>query len=152
MTTVKPPRVSAPSFWQRTAFLCTAFLALFLGFAKRRAELVQIGEHGGTRKILASYSPQMLDQFQSIVTGGTVLSYALYCVLGQGPWMTLTMPYVLYGIFRYIYLVDQRGEGGAPDETLLKDKPILLTVGLYGLTAIGVLYAEHLGFIAAAPR
>jgi len=130
-------------------FLCTAFFALFMGFAKRRAELVMMGENRGTRKNLAEYSPQMLDQFQSIMTGGTVLSYALYCVLGQGPWMTLTMPFVLYGIFRYIYLVDQKGEGGAPDETFLKDRPILLTVALYVLTAIAVLYAEQAGWIAA---
>ena len=129
-------------------FLCTAFFALFLGFAKRRAELVQLGENRGTRKNLAEYSPQMLEQFQAIVTGGTVLSYALYCVLWQGPWMTLTMPYVLYGIFRYIYLVEQKGEGGAPDETFLKDRPILLTVGLYVLTAAGVLYAEQMGWIS----
>ena len=133
-------------------FLCTAFLALFLGFSKRRAELVLIGENKGTRKNLAEYSPQMLDQFQAIVTAGTVLSYALYTVLGQeehGPWMTLTMPYVLYGIFRYIYLVDQRGEGGAPDETFLRDRPILVTVFLYIVTAVGVMYAEHVGWAAA---
>jgi 4-hydroxybenzoate polyprenyltransferase len=129
-------------------FLCTAFLALFLGFGKRRAELVQMGEHAGTRKNLAEYSPQMLDQFQGIVTAGTVLSYALYTALGQGPWMMLTMPHVLYGIFRYIYLVDQKGEGGAPDETLLRDRPIQVTVVLYVLTAGTVLYAEHAGWIA----
>ncbi len=130
-------------------FLCTAFGALFLGFAKRRAELVLLGVEGGTRKNLADYSPQMLDQFQSIVTSGTVLSYALYTVLGQGPWMVLTMPYVLYGIFRYIYLVDQRGEGGAPDETFLKDRPILITVFLYVVTAMAVLYAEQMGWVTS---
>jgi 4-hydroxybenzoate polyprenyltransferase len=129
--------------------LCTAFLALFLGFSKRRAELVLMGEHGGTRKNLADYIPQMLDQFQAIVTAGTVLSYALYTALGQGPWMMLTMPYVLYGIFRYIYLVDQRGEGGAPDETFLKDVPILVTVGLYGLTAVGIVYLGQQGLLPA---
>lgn len=127
--------------------LCTAFGALFLGFHKRRAELVQIGDKGGTRKILAEYSPQMLDQFQGIVTSGTVLSYALYTALGQTGWMMLTMPYVLYGIFRYIYLVDQRGEGGAPDETFLKDRPILGTVALYVLTAMLVLLGEKSGWL-----
>jgi 4-hydroxybenzoate polyprenyltransferase len=132
-------------------FLCTAFGALFLGFSKRRAELVLIGVQGGTRKNLADYSPQMLDQFQSIVTAGTVLSYALYTALGHGQWMMLTMPHVLYGIFRYIYLVDQRGEGGAPDETFVKDRPILITVVLYVLTAGAVLYAEKVGLIAGPP-
>jgi 4-hydroxybenzoate polyprenyltransferase len=128
--------------------LCSAFLALFLGFSKRRAELLALGENSGTRKNLAEYSPQMLDQFQGIVTSGTVLSYALYTVLGSGGYMTLTLPFVLYGVFRYIYLVDQRGEGGAPDETFLKDGPILVTVLLYVLTAMAVLVAEkhlHLG-------
>lgn len=128
-------------------FLCTAFLALFLGFAKRRAELVLVGDKLGTRKNLAEYSPQMLDQFQAIVTGSTLMSYALYTVLGTNVWMTLTLPYVLYGIFRYIYLVDQKGEGGAPDETFLKDVPILVTVVLYIATAMTVLYAEYAGWI-----
>lgn len=131
--------------------LCSAFGALFLGFAKRRAELVALGDKG-TRKNLADYSPQMLDQFQGIVTSGTVLSYALYTVLGQGGYMPLTMPYVLYGVFRYIYLVDQRGEGGAPDETFLKDRPIQVTVVLYVLTAMAVLWAEKHGFGAVVPR
>lgn len=130
--------------------LCSAFLALFLGFSKRRAELVALGDKG-TRKNLAQYSPQMLDQFQGIVTSGTVLSYALYTVLGQGGYMTLTLPYVLYGVFRYIYLVDQRGEGGAPDETFLRDRPILITVALYVLTAMGVLWAEKHGYGAPGP-
>jgi 4-hydroxybenzoate polyprenyltransferase len=133
-------------------FLCTAFFALFLGFGKRRAELAQLGDGAGTRKILALYSASMLDQFQNIVTAGTVLSYALYSVLGPSPWMTLTMPHVLYVVFRYIYLVDQKGEGGAPDETLLRDRPIQATVLLYVLTAAGVIYAEHAGWIPPSTR
>lgn len=124
-------------------FLCTAFLALFIGLHKRRAELVQLGDGGGTRKILRLYSLPMLDQFQAIVTGAVVLCYALYTVLGSAtPWMTLTIPFVLYGIFRYIWLVDQRGEGDAPDETLIKDAPILVTGLLYGMTAVGLLIAD----------
>lgn len=128
-------------------FLCTAFLALFLGFNKRRAELVHVGAHSGTRRALGEYSPKMLDQFQSIVTGSTVLCYALYTVLGPTAWMTATIPYVLYGIFRYIYLVERRGEGGAPDETLFRDRPMLATCLLYGLTAVGVLLAEGQGWL-----
>lgn len=122
-------------------FLCTAFLALFLGFNKRRAELALVGDGAETRKNLRDYSPQMLNQFQAIVTACTILCYALYTVLGGSQWMTLTIPYVLYGVFRYIYLVDQKGEGGAPDETFLRDTGILVTVGLYVLTAAGVMYA-----------
>ena len=131
-------------------FLCTGFLALFLGFHKRRAELIQHGEQG-TRRILDLYSLPMLDQFQAITTGSVVLCYALYTALGsQTPWMTLTIPFVLYGIFRYIWLVDQRGEGGAPDETLLRDPPILAAGVLFGLTAIGVLLADQAGLLPAA--
>jgi len=120
-------------------FVCTAFLALFFGFHKRRAELVNLGDQVGTRPNLAEYSPQMLDQFQAIVTGNVVLSYALYTILGTTPWMAVTLPYVLYAIFRYIYLVDQRGEGDAPDETLVKDPPILITAVLFLITAMLVL-------------
>ena len=126
-------------------FLCTAFVALFLGFNKRRAELIQLGTESGTRKALKLYSKSMLDQFNAIVTGSTVLCYALYTVQGPTPWLTLTIPFVLYGIFRYIYLVEQKGAGGAPDETLLRDWPILLTGLLYVVTAAGVLLAYDAG-------
>jgi 4-hydroxybenzoate polyprenyltransferase len=128
-------------------FLCTAFFALFLGFAKRKAELVQIGQVG-TRKNLREYSQPMLEQFQGIVTSSTLVSYALYTVLGTNTWMMLTIPYVLFAILRYIYLVEQKGEGGAPDETLLKDGPILVTVALYVLTAVGIMSAERMGWIS----
>ncbi len=128
--------------------LCTAFLALFLGFNKRRGEIMLLdGRKSGTRKALDHYSPAMLQEFQAITTSGTIISYALYTVLGSPtPWLLLTLPYALYGIFRYIYLVDQRGEGAAPDETLLKDVPILLTVALYVATAVAVIvFAPHTG-------
>ena len=127
--------------------LCTAVVALFLGFNKRRAELLRLGAKGGTRKNLEEYSAGMLEQFQAIVTGCTVLCYSLYTVQGPTPWLTLTIPYVLYGIFRYIYLVESKGEGDAPDETLLQDWPILLTVALYGLTAVSVLLAFDMGWL-----
>lgn len=128
-------------------FLCTAFLALFLGFEKRKGELRMVGDGANTRKILDEYTSQMLLQFQSIVTTSALLSYALYSVLGPTPWMALTVPYVLYGIFRYVYLVERHGEGAAPDETLLRDRPIQVTVVLYGLTAMGILYAMKAGLI-----
>jgi 4-hydroxybenzoate polyprenyltransferase len=128
-------------------FLCTAFISLFLGFGKRRAELLQLGADGGTRKNLAEYSGKMLEQYLSIVTGSTVLCYALYTVLGPTPWMTLTIPCVLYGIFRYIYLVERFGEGGAPDETLLGDVPMILTGILYIVVAIAVLSLNNAGIL-----
>jgi 4-hydroxybenzoate polyprenyltransferase len=121
--------------------LCTAFLALFLGFNKRRGEILLLdGRSTGTRRALAHYSPAMLIEFQAITTSGTVISYALYTVLGSPtPWLLLTLPYVLYVVFRYIYLVDQRGEGAAPDETLLRDRPMLAAGVLYMVTAIAVM-------------
>lgn len=121
--------------------LCTAFLALFLGFNKRRGEILLLeGSTKGTRKSLADYSPAMLQEFQAITTSGTIISYALYTVLGSPtPWLLLTLPYVLFTIFRYIYLMDQKGEGAAPDETLLRDKPILATTALFLVTAVAVL-------------
>ena len=129
-------------------FLCTAFLALFLGFNKRRAELLHIGADSGTRRNLQDYSPKMLEQYQSIVTGSTVLCYALYTVNNDHTtWMVLTIPWVLYGIFRYIYLVDRHGEGGAPDETLLRDRPMLLTGLGYVLTAVVVLLGSQAGWM-----
>mgnify|MGYP002639667382 CR=1 FL=1 len=127
--------------------LCAAFLALFLGFNKRRGEIALISDDGdpdteelaAVRPSLASYRPSMIQEFQSITSSGTIISYALYTVLGSPtPWMLVTMPFVLYGVFRYIYLVD-RGDGAAPDEVLYRDKPILLTVVLYGISAVLVL-------------
>jgi 4-hydroxybenzoate polyprenyltransferase len=128
--------------------LCAAFLALFLGFNKRRGEIALITEDdqdpdteelAAVRPSLASYRPSMIAEFQSITSSGTVISYALYTVLGSPtPWLMVTMPFVLYGVFRYIYLVD-RGDGAAPDEILVRDKHILLTVVLYGITALLVL-------------
>ncbi len=123
-------------------FLCTVFVALFFGFNKRRAELLHVGAHSGTRRNLAEYSPQMLEQFQAIVTSATIITYLLYTVMGPTGWMTLTIPMVLYGMFRYIYLIDRHGEGGAPDETLLRDRPMLLTGVLYLTTALFVLVAS----------
>jgi 4-hydroxybenzoate polyprenyltransferase len=125
-------------------FLCTIFVALFFGFNKRRAELLHVGAHTGTRRNLAEYSPQMLEQFQAIVTSATIITYLLYTVNGPTGWMTLTIPMVLYGIFRYIYLIDRHGEGGAPDETLLRDGPMLFTGVLYGVVAIAVLLGHRL--------
>jgi len=121
-------------------FLCTAFFALFIGFNKRKAELVQLGSDAGTRKNLTDYSQGMLDQYQAIVTGAAVVSYALYAIGGAvTPWMALTIPFVLYAMFRYIYLVESKGQGDAPDETLLRDAPLIVTVLLYGVVAAGVL-------------
>jgi len=120
--------------------ICMGFLALFLGFNKRRAEVARLGDTASEfRKNLAVYTVPLLDEFQGITTSCTIISYAVYCVLASpSPWLLLTLPHVLFGIFRYVLLV-QQGEGGAVEETLLKDKPILVMGALYGATVVAVL-------------
>ena len=87
-------------------------------------------------------------EFQAVTTSGTIISYALYTVLGSPtPWMLLTLPFVLFGIFRYMYLVSAKQEGDAPDETLLRDRPILLTGALYAITAVTVLMLQQHGHL-----
>ncbi len=123
---------------------CTAFVSLFFGFNKRRGELVMMaGNAQTTRKILAEYTHELVVEFQAITTSGTILSYALYCVLGSPtPWLLLTLPHVMYMVFRYMYLVSAKNEGGAPDETLFKDIPIIAAGVFYGLTVVGVLILQ----------
>jgi 4-hydroxybenzoate polyprenyltransferase len=120
---------------------CTAFVSLFFGFNKRRGELVMMAERAETtRKILAEYSHQLVVEFQAVTTSGTIISYALYCVQGSPtPWLLLTLPHVMYMVFRYMYLVTAKNEGGAPDETLFKDLPIIGAGLLYGATVVAVL-------------
>lgn len=120
--------------------LCASFGALFLGFNKRRGEIAALGDEAVEhRRNLADYNPEVLRDFQSITTNGTILSYALYTVLGSPTeWLLVTLPLVLYGVFRYVWLVD-RGEGAAPDEILYRDRPILFTVVLYAVTTVIVL-------------
>jgi 4-hydroxybenzoate polyprenyltransferase len=132
---------------------CTAFLTLFIGFNKRRSELAVKAQTGNaTRKNLMYYTPELLTEFQAITTSGTIISYALYAVLGMreahpgtGSWMLLTLPHVLYGIFRYIFLVNNLGEGEEPAETLLKDKPLLLTTVTYGMLVVAILMFTRTG-------
>ncbi len=119
--------------------LCTGFLALFLGFNKRRGELSLLGKDQGTRKTLREYTPALIQEFQAITTSGTVISYALYTVLASPtPWLLLTLPHVVYGIFRYIFLV-QSGEGDSPTEILYRDRGIQAVCATYPVLAIGVL-------------
>jgi 4-hydroxybenzoate polyprenyltransferase len=111
----------------------TALGALFLGINKRRAELELLEAGAGShRKILDEYTIPMLDQMGSIVTGALLIAYGLYTFTAEGlpknHSMMLTIPFVLYGIFRYLYLVNVKKEGGSPEEVLLKDVPIMLTL------------------------
>jgi 4-hydroxybenzoate polyprenyltransferase len=121
--------------------------ALFLALSKRRAELVSLaGDAGAHRPSLAEYSPYLLDQMISVVTASTLLAYAFYTINPEtvakfGTDLLLyTVPFPLYGIFRYLYLVHRREGGGNPSETLWEDRPTLVCVALWGATVIAILY------------
>lgn len=121
------------------------FLALFMALGKRRAELVLLGGDAAThRAILQDYSLDLIDRLQGIVTTSAVVAYSLYTFLAEGlpqnHAMMLTIPFVLYGIFRYLYLIHVRGEGGAPEEILLRDRPLQITLGLYGVMVFAAIY------------
>lgn len=118
--------------------LCAGFLALFLGFNKRRGELLAVGD-SGQRKSLKHYSTNLLEEIQAVTSSGTIIAYALYTVLGSPtPWLLLTFPLPLYAVFRYMYLV-QQGKTGDPSKVLLTDKPILVICVVYALLAMGLL-------------
>jgi 4-hydroxybenzoate polyprenyltransferase len=127
--------------------VCTTLLALFLSFGKRRHELVLLENQAiDHRKILSEYSPYFLDQMISVVTASTVVAYAFYTLspevetkLGTKH-MDLTIPFVLYGVFRYLYLIHQKEGGGSPTRMLLTDKPILGNVILWLLAVILIVY------------
>lgn len=128
-------------------FLCTLLLALFLGFAKRRQELASLASNAsGHRETLSHYSVSLLDQLIAICAGACIVSYGLYTVesqtaesLGAGR-LSITLPCVVYGMFRYLYLVHQKGAGGSPERVLLSDRPTLLTVALFTALAGWALY------------
>jgi 4-hydroxybenzoate polyprenyltransferase len=127
--------------------LCTTLLALFLGFSKRRHELgvLQAGAEAH-RQVLADYSPRFLDMMIAIVTASTVMSYALYTVSDDTVRrfhthaLMLTLPFVLYGIFRYLYLIHHKDEGGDPTQSVLADIPMLVNLCLWVLTAGVIIY------------
>lgn len=125
----------------------TLFLALFLGFGKRRHEIVLL-EEGATahRKILSKYSPYLLDQLIGVVTATVVVVYMLYTFstevsekLGT-ELLYLTVPFVVYGIFRYLYLIHKEDKGGSPTRLMVTDKPLLIDVILWLLTVLTILY------------
>lgn len=127
--------------------ICTILLALFLALSKRRHELVLLDKKAEThRPILKEYTPQLLDQMIAVVTASTVISYCLYTISAEtvakyGTMnMVYTVPFVLYGIFRYLYLVHQKEEGGSPEALIIKDKPLLADLFLWIATAMVILY------------
>ena len=127
--------------------VCTILGALFVALAKRRHELVLLAEAATNhRPILGEYSPYLLDQMIAIVTASTLVAYVFYTISPETqqkfgtPWLGLTIPFPLYGIFRYLYLVHQREAGGSPADVLLTDRPLLVCVGLWALSVVFILY------------
>jgi 4-hydroxybenzoate polyprenyltransferase len=127
--------------------ICTFLLALFLALSKRRHELVLLQKEAGThRPILKEYTPHLLDQMIAVVTASAVISYCLYTISSETiekfgtKNLVITVPFVLYGIFRYLYLVHQREEGGSPEALIVKDKPLLFAVFLWIVSAMLIIY------------
>jgi 4-hydroxybenzoate polyprenyltransferase len=138
--------------------LCTLMLALFLGLSKRRAELlsVQLSGKPGTRRILEEYSPAMLDQMIVIVTSSCLMSYALYTITSDAAhthhYLMATIPFVIYGIFRYLYLMHRHSLGESPDAVLLEDRPTLINILLWGLTTALIVTNTLEKFFALLPH
>jgi 4-hydroxybenzoate polyprenyltransferase len=128
--------------------VCTTLLALFLVLSKRRHDLVLLGD-GATehRPILQEYTPYLLDQMIAVVTASTVIAYSIFAISAETAErlgtrrLGLTIPFVLYGIFRYLYLVHQKRGGGSPTATLVTDLPLLACVGLWAAAVALCLYS-----------
>jgi 4-hydroxybenzoate polyprenyltransferase len=127
--------------------VCTILLALFIALAKRRHEIVLLaGSATSHRPILGEYSAYLLDQMISVVTASTLITYVFYTISPETqekfgtPWLGLTIPFPLYGIFRYLYLVHQREGGGSPADLLLTDRPLLMCVALWAMAVVLIIY------------
>ncbi|KPK64994.1 MAG: phosphoribose diphosphate--decaprenyl-phosphate phosphoribosyltransferase, partial [Planctomycetes bacterium SM23_32] len=129
--------------------ICTILLALFLGLCKRRHELLMLeGGAPNHRSVLGHYSTYLLDQMISVIAAASVIAYALYTMAEQTVErfgtanLIFTVPFVLYGILRYLYLVHQRASGGDPEETLLSDKPLMADVLLWVAAVALIVYLK----------
>lgn len=127
--------------------VCTLLLALFLALAKRRHELVSLDDAAAAhRSSLAEYSPYLLDQMIAVVTASCLTAYSFYTLAPETvekyrtERLALTIPFVIYGIFRYLYLVHRRDLGGSPGDVLLTDRPLLATVALWALAMVLIVY------------
>ncbi len=126
--------------------VCTLLVALFLSMAKRRHELVTLGDAASHRRILAEYSPYLLDQMISVVTASCLTAYAFYTLAPETiekyrtDHLSLTIPFVIYGIFRYLYLVHRKEQGGSPSDLLLTDRPLLAAVALWAVAVMAIVY------------
>jgi len=127
-------------------YVVMTLLALYIGFGKRRSELmVLLPESSAShRKVLAGYSLELIDQLITVVSATTIIAYSLYTFsapnLPQNHTMMLTIPFVIYGIFRYLSLMQIDKKGGEPEELLISDRPLQVTVFLWGLTVLLIFY------------
>jgi 4-hydroxybenzoate polyprenyltransferase len=126
-------------------YVCTTLLALFIGLGKRRHEIILLANNANVhRAILDHYTVPFLDQLIGLVTSTTVMAYSLYTFsapnLPSNHLMMLTVPFVLYGLFRYLYLIHVQKLGGAPDELILQDVPLLFSVVLWAAAVVVILY------------
>ncbi|NWG34917.1 MAG: decaprenyl-phosphate phosphoribosyltransferase [Chloroflexi bacterium] len=126
-------------------YVITVLFSLYLGFGKRRAEMSLLEKGAGShRKVLDGYTIPLLDQYITIVSGMTIVTYSLYSFsaenLPENHSMMLTIPFVVYGIFRYLQLIQTGHAAGSPEEVALKDRPLQATVILWGLAVIAVFY------------
>ncbi|NPV66788.1 MAG: decaprenyl-phosphate phosphoribosyltransferase [Anaerolineae bacterium] len=124
-------------------YVVTGFASLFFAVGKRRQELLLLNDRAETvRPAYRNYTPALLDDMLRMVTTGTLLAYTLYTFEAhpERPFMLLTIPFALYGIMRYLYVIHVQGKGSAPDEVLLEDVPLMVTILLWGLVVVGVLY------------
>lgn len=126
-------------------YVITTLFSLYIGLGKRRAEMTLLEQGAGShRKVLDGYTIPLLDQYITIVSGTTIVTYSLYTFtapnLPENHSMMLTIPFVVYGIFRYLQLIQTGNAAGAPDEVALKDRPLQITVLLWGLAVLAVFY------------
>lgn len=129
-------------------YICVTLGALFIGFGKRRHELVLAQQGTGkTRAVLEDYSLEFIDWLIAIVATSTLVSYSIYTFsapnVPDNHTMMLTIPFVFYGIARYMYLIHVKGEGGAPDELVLRDRPLFITVAIWGLVCATILFISQ---------
>jgi 4-hydroxybenzoate polyprenyltransferase len=138
----------AVSHW---LYVLIMLLALFLALSKRRHEIVLLADGAtGHRRILEEYSPYLLDQMIAVVTASTIVAYAFYTISPETvakfgtDLLGLTLPFPLYGIFRYLYLVHKKEGGGSPSDMLLTDRPLLICVGLWAAVVALIIYSPTL--------
>jgi len=140
-----------PVFMSSWLFACTLLLALFIAVGKRRAELQLLKDDAvNHRRVIAEYPPKLLDQMIAIVTGATLISYVLYTMwpdtverFGSDN-LKYTVPFVLYGAFRYLYLIYRHDEGGQPELSLFGDAPMLINLALYAVAVFAIVYLPKL--------